>query len=134
MVFVNANCIEALLVRVLEHVEILIVELVTPLGIVQSIRQIYPDAVIALAEIVREPPIRHEMEPVEFHGFLRRRVFRAGGASMIVGGLRELFLLGCAITQAAPIVCRGPSKGKARLIIRSIHGFLMAQLWHWPLR
>src|SRR5437867_3103677 len=40
-------------------------------------------------------------------------MFRAGGASMIVGGLRELFTDRLRDSQAAPIVCRWPYKGKA---------------------
>src|ERR1041385_5059314 len=67
MMLVDADGIEAEFVGVFEHVEVFVVERMAALRVVERVGQVYPDTVIALAEVIREPAIRHEMEPVEFH-------------------------------------------------------------------
>src|ERR1041384_5352377 len=48
--------------------------MMTALRIVERVGQVYPDAVILLLKVVRQPAIRHEMEPTNFHCDLLRGV------------------------------------------------------------
>src|SRR6185295_20235472 len=64
---VHADGVEAHLIGVLEHVEVLVVEPMPAHRVVEPVRHVDPDAVVALAEVLRQPPIRHEMEPAELH-------------------------------------------------------------------
>jgi hypothetical protein len=49
----HADGIEADLVGVLEHVEVLVVELVTAPRIVEAVRHVHPHPVVAFAEVRR---------------------------------------------------------------------------------
>src|SRR5207253_1958588 len=74
---VDAEAVEAHLARVLEHVEVLVVELVAALGVVEAIRHIDPDAVVTLPEVGREPAVRHQMKPAELHAGASSRTTQA---------------------------------------------------------
>src|SRR4029077_3236365 len=41
--------------------------LMAALGIVETVRDVHPDAVVALAEVGGEPSVGHEMEPADLH-------------------------------------------------------------------
>src|SRR5262249_24784600 len=81
VVLVHADGIEAELVGVLEHVEVLVIELVAANGIVEMVRYVDPDAVVAFAEVGRQPAVGHEVEEAE----LQVTSSRSGGGTLRAG-------------------------------------------------
>ena len=68
MVLVDADPVEAEVVRVLEQVEIVVVDLVPHDRIEEPRVDVDPDAAVLLTEVVRQVRPGHQVEPVELHG------------------------------------------------------------------
>ena len=68
MVLVDTDPVVAALLGELELVEILVVDLVTPLRVVQLVgRRVDPHAAVLVAEVVGQVGPGHQVEPVELH-------------------------------------------------------------------
>jgi hypothetical protein len=65
--FVDADAVVTELLRVLEFVEVNVVQLVSLHGIVERTGNVDPDGPVFLAEIVGEVRPRHQVEPRELH-------------------------------------------------------------------
>jgi hypothetical protein len=72
VVLIDADAVEAELIGVFELVQVLVVDLVATHGVVQLSRgEVDPDAVVALAEVVREVRVRHQVEEMELHSLIK---------------------------------------------------------------
>src|SRR5215469_6718470 len=67
---IHSQTVEAHRVGKFELVEIVVVQLVSDLGVIQAARDIDPHAAILFLEVVRQEPVRHQMEPGKFHTFI----------------------------------------------------------------
>src|SRR5215470_8994940 len=71
MMLVAANAVEAERLRVLELVEVLVVDVVALARIVERVRNVDPHRAVLGAEVVRQVRPRHQVEPGELHERLR---------------------------------------------------------------
>src|SRR5215472_6730247 len=71
IMLVAADPVEAERLRVLELVEILVVDVVALARIVERVRNVDPHRAVLGAEVVRQVRPRHQVEPGELHGRLR---------------------------------------------------------------
>src|SRR5205823_7114936 len=96
VVLVDADSVEADLVRVLQLVEIVVVRLVADSRIEQlRRRQVHPHAVVTLAEIVGQVRIRHQVKEAKLH-CASATSFRATSES-----------------RAAPAASQGPCRNRS---------------------
>src|SRR5262245_8712691 len=93
---VDADGVEADLVGVLQHVEVLVVKLVPASRVVEPVGHVHPNAMVALAEIGGQPPVGHEMKPGDLHGVLlvTTRGTRGTGDSERQDGIETRRVLG----------------------------------------
>ena len=70
MVLVHADAVIAELVGIFKLVEVVVIGLVSYHRVIELRVDIHPDRAVLLAEVIRQVGIRHEVEPVELHGYL----------------------------------------------------------------
>src|SRR5262245_12993968 len=86
MMLVDAHAVEAELVRLLELVEILVVELGAPHGVVVAVGEGDPRVAVALDRVHVDGGIRHQMEVEDLHAALLCRAVKRRMASTISSG------------------------------------------------
>ena len=75
MMLVDADAVEAYALGKFELVEIVVIDLMAFHRIVEfARRRIDPHGFVFLLEVVRQVRIRHQVEPVKFHGAMLRLV------------------------------------------------------------
>src|SRR5262249_10736903 len=67
---IHPEAVEAHRIGKFELVEIVVVQLVSNLGVIQAARDIDPHTPVLFLEVVRQEPVRHQMEPGKFHTFI----------------------------------------------------------------